>query len=86
MDALTSYLTSEIIKALGEGAFVKAAAFVAIFALVWVEVRGVKNEVKNVNKTMAGSFAAGEARFTNIEKDQQEMRLDINTIKAKIGG
>lgn len=83
MDPLTSYLASEILKALGEGALIKASAFVAIFLLVWIEVRGVKNEVKSLNKTIAKSFADGEIRFTKLELAQVKTDQRLSLLEKK---
>jgi len=77
MDALDTYLTAEIIKALGEGNLTKFAANIAIFALLWVQLRGLKKELHSINVNISKSFADGEARFGKIEKQQAlfEQRL-----------
>jgi hypothetical protein len=82
MDAIGSYLTAEIIKALGEGNLVKFAAYVAIFALLWIEVRGLKKQLQVLNETISKSFAAGEKRFEVIERDVHMIRVDLDTIRA----
>lgn len=67
MDALGTYLTAEIIKALGEGNLMKFGAYVAIFLVLWLEMKGIKKEVAKLNGTIAKSFADGETRFKDIE-------------------
>jgi hypothetical protein len=70
MDALTSYLITEIAKAAGEGNMVKGGAWFIFFVVIWLEVRGMKKEIKNLNTTVAAGFQAGEDRFEKIERQQ----------------
>ncbi len=79
MDALGSYLAVELLKALGEGNLVKFGAYLAIFVILWVEVRGLKKQLKLLNETISNSFAAGEKRFETIEKDVHQIRLDVDS-------
>lgn len=64
MDAI---LTNEIIKSIGNGDFTKMLSYLAIFIFIWVEVRGLKNEVAKLNSTISKSFEEGEKRFNEIE-------------------
>lgn len=74
MDAL---LTSEMLKAVIEGDTTRVLAYAAIFFFIWKEVRGLKNEVSNLNTTIAKSFAEGETRFETLEEkaSNHESRL-----------
>lgn len=83
MDALGSYLTLELVKALGEGNLVKFGAYVAIFIVLWLEVRGLKRELKHLNETISNSFAAGEKRFETIENDVHRIRLDFENLRNR---
>lgn len=64
---MDAYLTSELLRALGEGDIKKFVAYLAIFLVIWMEVRGVKNQLKTLNTNVSNSFAAGEKRFDTIE-------------------
>lgn len=72
MDALTSYLIAELAKAAIEGNLLKAGAWGVFFFVIWLEVRGMKKELKVLNVTVAKGFADGEHRFELIEKKQLE--------------
>jgi len=78
MDAIGSYIVVEIIKALGEGNLVKFTAYLAIFAVLWIEIRGLKKQLKLLNDTISSSFSSGERRFETIERDVHQIRFDIN--------
>lgn len=87
MDALGSLLTAEIIKSLGEGNLTKFAGYIAIFFLLWVQLRGVRNEITKLNATISQSFADGEARFGNIEKTQIQFEHRLTVLEDKaLGG
>lgn len=86
MDALGSYLAVELLKALGEGNLVKFGAYLAIFLVLWLELRGLKKQVKALNETIANSFAQGEQRFKTIEDDVHQIRLDLDNLKHLRGG
>ena len=83
MDALTSILVAEIIKALGEGNLLKFGAYCAIFFVIWIEVRGMKKELKTLNANVAKSFADGEHRFEQIEKKQIEFEHRLTVIEKQ---
>lgn len=79
---MDSYLISQIISALGDGNIVKAGAWIAVFVVIWLEVRGMKKQLGSLNETISKSFAQGEKRFETIEKDVHQIRLDIDKIKG----
>lgn len=83
MDALGSYLTVEILKALGEGNMLKAGAFVAVFLVLWLELRGLKKQLTVLNDTVAKSFAAGEHRFEELEKKHLDFEHRLTVIEAR---
>jgi len=64
---METILTSEIIKAISEGDATRFISYVAIFVFIWVEVRGLKKELKKLNVTISESFKKGEDRFETIE-------------------
>jgi hypothetical protein len=85
MDALGSYLSVELLKSLGEGNLTKFVAYLAIFLVLWLEVRGLKKQLKILNETISNSFAQGEKRFETIENDVHSIRLDLNNLKIQGG-
>lgn len=67
-------LADKIIDALKSGDIKNAMGFIAIFLLIWLQVKGLKDEVKAVrvaltdpNAPIAISFAQGAARMDTIE-------------------
>lgn len=80
-----SILTSEILKALGEGNATKGIFLILVFLLIWLEVRAVKKQFKTLNETISTSFAKGEQRFNTIESDVHQIKLDLDAIKTQGG-
>lgn len=76
---MDSYLLSEILTQLSQNKWQELAKFIAIFVFIWLEVRGLKKEVKKLNITIAESFDKGEKRFENIENQllKIEHRLTV---------
>lgn len=83
MDAFGTYIVGEIMRAIGEGNLIKAFSFLAIFLVLWIELRGLKKQFAMLNATISKSFAAGEKRFETIEKDVHQIRLDFDTFRLK---
>lgn len=79
---MDSYLITQIISALGDGNIVKAGAWIAVFVVIWLEVRGMKKQLGSLNETISKSFAQGEKRFETIENDVHQIRLDHDKIKG----
>lgn len=79
---MDSYLITQIISALGDGNIVKAGAWIAVFVVIWLEVRGMKKQLGSLNETISKSFAQGEKRFETIENDVHQIRLDLDKIKG----
>ena len=86
MDALGSYLSVELLKALGEGNLTKFLAYLAIFLVLWLEVRGLKKQLRILNQTISNSFAQGEKRFETIENDVHKIRMDLELFKGELHG
>ena len=79
---MDSYIISQIISALGDGNIFKAGAWIAVFFVIWLEVRGMKKQLGSLNETISKSFAQGEKRFETIENDVHQIRLDIDKNKG----
>lgn len=74
---------AEILKAIGEGNMAKGVFLIAVFAVIWLEVRSLKKQFKTLNETISTSFANGEKRFETIENDVHQIRLDLDNIKRQ---
>lgn len=81
MDALGSYLTAEIIRSLGEGNFLKFTAYLAIFLILWLEIRGLKKSVKQLVASISQGFVKGEERFDRIEKKELEFEHRLTMLE-----
>lgn len=75
----------QLTAALAEGDLKKFIGYAFIFGVLWLEVRGLKNQLKVLNATISKSFADGEKRFETIEKDVHQIRLDLDRIKPLRG-
>lgn len=81
MDAVGSAIITEILKAIGEGNAAKGLFLIGIFIVIWIEVRGVKKQIKGLNQTVANGFKEGEHRFEAIEKKQLEFEHRLTMIE-----
>lgn len=79
---MDSYIINQILNSLGDGNIIKAGAWIAVFFVIWLEVRGLKKQIGNLNSTISKSFAHGEKRFESIENDVHQIRLDLDKIKG----
>lgn len=68
-------LADKIVDSMKAGDIKSALAFIAIFLLIWLQVKGVRNELKEVRLALTSpdapiaiSFAKGEARMNAIEE------------------
>lgn len=84
IDPITSYFVAEIIKALNEGELTKVVAYVAIFLVLWLQLRGLRKEMKQLNATITESFARGEKRFDSLEKKDLDFEHRITVLENKI--
>lgn len=80
---MDSVLSAEIIASISSGKYTEGAKFVAVFVFIWLEVRGLKKEVKTLNNTIAEGFKQGETRFLAIEKKQQEFEHRVTLLEPK---
>lgn len=83
MDALSNALIGEIATAAGEGNLIKAGTWALFFVVIWMEVRGMKKEIRNLSKTVAAGFQAGEDRFEKIEKQQMAFEHRLTMLEPK---
>lgn len=78
---MESYLTTEVINALAAGNVSKFLGYGIIFFFIWLEVRGMKNQLKDLNETVSKSFKEGEKRFESIEDHQ--LKIEIRLAKLE---
>ena len=83
MDAVGSALVTEILKSIGEGNAAKGLFLVGIFVVIWIEVRGVKKQIRGLNDTVAKGFKEGEHRFEAIETKQLEFEHRMTMIESR---
>ena len=79
---MDSYIINQILNSIGDGNIIKAGAWIAVFVVIWLEVRGMKKQLRHLNETISKSFAQGEKRFESIENDVHQIRLDIDKNKG----
>ena len=77
---------SELLKAIGEGNVAKGVFLIIVFLVLWLEVKALKRQFKNLNETISNSFAKGEERFKNIENDVHQIRTDLDTLRINHKG
>lgn len=79
---------AEILKAIGEGNLAKGVFLIAVFVIIWLEVRSLKKQLKGLTETISNSFAKGEERFKTIENDVHQIRLELDNIRKtpNLGG
>jgi hypothetical protein len=74
---MDAYLVSEVLNALGTGNTSKFLAYGLVFFFIWLEVRGMKNQLKDLNMTVSKSFKEGEKRFETIEEHQLNFEIRL---------
>ena len=79
---MESYLTTEDINALAAGNVSKFLGYGIIFFFIWLEVRGMKNQLKDLNETVSKSFKEGEKRFESIEDHQLKIEIRLAKLEA----
>jgi len=77
-------LAERLLKTLTEGDSPQFLAYLVIFALIWLDVKGMKGELKNINTTVLKSFAEGEKRFQKAEHDILSFQNRITILEVKI--
>lgn len=79
-------LTSGLISSLSEGDLVGFVKFLAIFVFIWLQIKGLKKEVRNLASSISVSFDSGEKRFTNLEKLQLEFEHRLTVLEQNPQG
>lgn len=72
---MEQYLIGELMHAMSEGSLIKSFSYLAIFLVLWLEIRGMKNQLKTLNKMFANNFDEGEHRFQAIEARLHEIEM-----------
>lgn len=72
---LDAILAQKAIESLSAGDLKGTLAFIAIFLLIWLQVKGLRNEMKEVRLALTSpeapigiAFAKGEKRMSDIEE------------------
>lgn len=74
---METYLATEVLNALATGNVSKFLAYGLVFFFIWLEVRGMKNQLKDLNSTVSKSFKEGEKRFETIEDHQLKFEIRL---------
>lgn len=78
---MDAYLATEVLNALATGNVSKFLAYGLVFFFIWLEVRGMKNQLKDLNATVSKSFHDGEKRFESLEDHQ--LKIEIRLAKLE---
>lgn len=68
---------NQIISSIGDGNYEKGLFNILVFLVLYLQIRGLKTEVKAIGKTVETGFKAGEARFTKIEERLHSLEFII---------
>lgn len=79
---MDAYLVSEVLGALGTGNTSKFLGYGLVFFFIWLEVRGMKNQLKDLNTTVSKSFKEGEKRFETIEDHQTKIEVRLSKLES----
>lgn len=80
---MDTFLISEMLSSLASGDLPKFMAYTGIFFVIWLEVRGLKKQLKIMNTTISDSFASGEKRFESIETHVTNIDLRLAKVETK---
>ena len=78
-------MTQQILDAIARGDFQKFLGYLAIFAVLWLEVRGLKKELVKLNGNMSDSLKAGELRFEKIEDNVKQIEHRLTVFETNLG-
>lgn len=74
-----------LINALGSGDIKGFIAYLAIFAVLWLEIRGLRKAVKNLGDSISNGFQAGEKRFEQIESQANKFEHRLTVLEQNRG-
>lgn len=84
-------MTAQILSALSNGDIKGAAAFIAIFVFLWIQVRGLRKDVRGMrselhvlNDTVKTSLAAGEKRFEEHEAKDKFFEARLTDLDGRL--
>lgn len=75
-------LIQKILSSLAKGDTATTLTNIVIFGLIWLDVKGMKTELKNIGDTVKTSFADGEKRFEQIESVASSFQNRITTLEV----
>lgn len=80
---LEKVVVEQVIEAIRHGDLPRVLSYAGICFLIWIELRGVKKELKEVNTTVRSGFFQGEMRFEKIEIFQQNLEHRLTVLEQK---
>lgn len=81
---MEQYILTKILEHLTQGNVTEFIAYFLIFIFIWIEVRGMKKELHNMNTNISKSFKKGEERFEIIESNQLEFDTRVTQLETRI--
>lgn len=75
-------VADEVMRSIAHGDLWGFLKYVGIAFVLWIEVRGLKKEIKNVNTTVKSGFHNGELRFEIIEKDNRALAQRLTVLET----
>ena len=62
----------------------RGLGFAVVFFFIWLEVKGVRKEIKTLGETIGDSLKKGEARFTAIEDHILKFEDRLGTFQERL--
>lgn len=66
-----------IIASIGDGSHEKGLFNILVFVVLYLQIKGLKAEVRAIGKTVEHGFKEGETRFSKIEDRLQSLEFKI---------
>lgn len=68
---------NNIIASIGDGNTEKGMFNILVFVVLYLQIRGLKAEVRSIGKTAEHGFKEGETRFSKIEDRLHSLEFKI---------
>lgn len=81
--AIDRVVADQISRAIEKGDLPTFIATLGVAFLIWFELRGMKKSIIAMNQTVTAGFTAGELRFENIEKTQNNFEHRLTMLEQR---
>lgn len=82
---LDKIVVEEIASAIAAGDLPRIIVYIGIAFMLFVQIRGMRKEIKNMNGTIVAGFGAGEARFGRMENRQSNFEHRLTLLENNQG-